>query len=350
MEQNTQPHQERTARARVLNWVKRRFDYEPGVRAARYQQLRTEVAGLLPATADKAAFDKLFNRTGGATPQWESLFEAEVQMITLLPLEALLIKHGNLSEEYASVAGSDLAAAYFARLAAPKDVTGPRNREEQLRFEAVDMLAQIQRLRIIRNGFAVMRKRITFIATLAAAVFCVLIAIFFLEITQDEQVKASETVQVAATGKRPLRVPFATTSIIIAGMLGGCVSALARLYLTPWTGELANGVDKLTHTFWGLVLNFALSILEGGIFAVLLYLAVMGNFFAGDLFPKFRDPPYEGEFKELRFFHMFFERGPRTHVDFAKAVVWAFAAGFVERLVPDFLNTLKPQLRLRTTG
>lgn len=88
-------------------WIKSRLEYKPGVRAARYQQVRTEFLSHWPADKDQDQRNKvaaaLERGEDGEPPPWDKLFEAEAAVISRLGLEALLVKHGNLGEEFAAV-------------------------------------------------------------------------------------------------------------------------------------------------------------------------------------------------------------------------------------------------------
>lgn len=78
----------------------------------------------------------------------------------------------------------------------------------------------------------------------------------------------------------------------------------------------------------------------GGVFAVVLYgLFMAQTLIAGDLFPSFEGcagASFDG-------LPSFSDCAPESNADVAKAFVWAFAAGFLERLVPNFISALAPQ-------
>lgn len=300
------------------------FRQDRGVRTARFEQLRTEFAANWPADRDDAArkpVEQVLGPGPRETPAWADLFHAEVAMILHLPPAALRLKHNNLKDEYAATAGSGLAAAYFARLADPTSCD-----EATTRNEATDMLAQIQRMRVTRHGFNDMRWRLTMIGTSFTIVFCLLMVAYWSIVTKSGEMGA----------RIPLK--FATTTLALTGVLGGCISALSRLYSISWTGEMALTLDELGHTSRGIGLNVVLSMLEGGIFAMLLYTIFASGMVEGTLFPRFKSD------SGTTYFHEHLEKGLVHHVDYAKAIVWAFIAGFSERLVPDFLNSLRSHL------
>mgnify|MGYP001627905873 CR=1 FL=1 len=74
----------------------------------------------------------------------------------------------------------------------------------------------------------------------------------------------------------------------------------------------------------------------GAIFGCILVLMFLGGFIAGDLFPALTQ-------SGLGFRDIFFGM---THVsNVAKLIVWAFVAGFSERLIPNLLNKLAAQIK-----
>lgn len=300
------------------------FRSEQQLRTARFDQLRTEFVANWPADRDpagRAECAKVLAPGNRPVPYWSELFAAEAQLIQHLSADPLRLKHAGLKDEYAVTVGATMAATYFARLSDPKTCT-----EDQFRTEAIDMLAQIQRMRVSRYAFNRMRTLLTFVATLFAITFCWLIVSYWGTVTPSQQAAASH-------------LPFALTTLVLMGMLGGCVSAVSRLYSIAWTGETALALDDLNHTSWGLALNLVTSTLEGGIFAMVLYAIFAGGLVEGALFPRFNETKVN-----TPFFHEFMEKGLATHGDLAKALVWAFIAGFSERLVPDFLRTFETRL------
>jgi hypothetical protein len=294
-----------------------------GGRTSRWRQLRAELSTIWPEerrAEAPAAVGRLLDSGAEQPPTWEAVLEAELNLVQSIGLPALRLKHGSLIDEFTALAEcSEYVSNYLGRLA-PAD----SSEEETLRAQALELTVQKHRLLKIRHGFNVIRSTVGLIATLLVLLFCGLIVGYFASETRTAQEQST----------------FATSMLVLAGMLGGCVSALSRLYSVAWSANLATGAENLGHLFWSLVINFLLAVIEGGIFAVLLYLAFMGNLVSGTLFPTFRNPVPT----DMNLFHIFLERGLNSHGDFAKALVWGFLAGFSERLVPDFLNTLGGKL------
>jgi hypothetical protein len=136
-------------------------------------------------------------------------------------------------------------------------------------------------------------------------------------------------------------VPPLVLVIFISGMFGALVSIVRRLQ-----GALANApvpdqagdLSALAHDKRAAVL----SLLCGGLFAVLLYVvfaAGFGELVGAELAPKFNTPttnlPNGADFR-----HFVNNIGPENGKAYAKVIVWSFVAGFFEQFVPDVLDRL----------
>lgn len=95
------------------------------------------------------------------------------------------------------------------------------------------------------------------------------------------------------------------------------------------------GLENASYYLW-------LSPLLGSIFAVTLTAMFVAGVLKGTLFPEFIKS--DGGSQGLPFFHFTWNTLPRTSEDYGKLFVWAFLAGFAERLVPDSLDTLAAKL------
>ena len=125
--------------------------------------------------------------------------------------------------------------------------------------------------------------------------------------------------------------------IVYWGILGGFVSSQRRMQKIPNNGDpliAVFGLDSAGYYLW-------LSPLLGAIFAVILALMFMGGVLQGTVFPAFYAP---GHAAGLTFFTFTWTTLPVSAVDYAKLFLWAFLAGFAERLVPDSLDHLSSKL------
>ena len=120
--------------------------------------------------------------------------------------------------------------------------------------------------------------------------------------------------------------------IFMVGSVGGCANNFRRIQKMT-SGSLAKA-DLTTRRL--ITIQIYTSPILGGVFAFALYLIFMAGFLQGSFFPKFKftDHPYDtyATFAALT--------EPATHADVAKAVLWAFIAGFSERLVPNFIDKI----------
>lgn len=109
------------------------------------------------------------------------------------------------------------------------------------------------------------------------------------------------------------------------GVLGGFVSLQQRL------SKILD--EELFHLRYHWV-NVLLVPLFGGIFALLFYLFTLSGTLEGAAFPTYTPDP--ATTADLSTF--FGETYPASGEDFAKLALWAFAAGFSERLVPNLIT------------
>jgi hypothetical protein len=125
--------------------------------------------------------------------------------------------------------------------------------------------------------------------------------------------------------------------IILAGMIGAFFSALTRLYqvdqasialITPTVQALGGGY---------LMMYSFVPPLVGAIAAVVLYLIFTGGLMSGSLFPEIGCLQDKDCSSITLMMQNYVPKGP---ADIGKALVWAFIAGFSERLVPDLLQGL----------
>jgi hypothetical protein len=123
------------------------------------------------------------------------------------------------------------------------------------------------------------------------------------------------------------------------GAAGAFVSLQRRIQSIPTSGDPIFNIFALEE---GMA-SVYLSPVSGALFAMLAYLLFTSGYLQGEIFPKFKEkenapaaPPVThslmtGYLREME---------PATTADLAKLLIWAFVAGFAERLIPDTLNRL----------
>jgi hypothetical protein len=135
--------------------------------------------------------------------------------------------------------------------------------------------------------------------------------------------------------------------VMLAGMIGALFSALTRLYnvdqarlalITPTVRDLG-GRYMIMYSFVPPVI--------GAIAAVVLYLIFIGQLIRGGMFPDISCRP---NMSCASLSDLMANYWPTNPQDYGKALVWAFAAGFSERLVPDLLQGLVSKQKAPTRG
>lgn len=127
--------------------------------------------------------------------------------------------------------------------------------------------------------------------------------------------------------------------IVYAGLIGGFVSSQRRMQGLPNEGDPLISVFGLDNAGYYLLL----SPLLGAIFAVILSLMFVGGILKGSIFPEFA-PVSDVGAQGLSFFHFTWYTLPKNSEEYGKLFLWAFIAGFAERLVPDSLDRLASKL------
>ena len=126
--------------------------------------------------------------------------------------------------------------------------------------------------------------------------------------------------------------------VVYFGIIGGFVSSQRRMQSIPTdTDPLVSifGLDNARYYLW-------LSPLLGGIFASILTLMFIAGVLQGTIFPDFHVPAKV--FGRSLFTIFAWQALPNGTESWAKLFVWAFLAGFAERLVPDSLDRLSSKL------
>ena len=120
--------------------------------------------------------------------------------------------------------------------------------------------------------------------------------------------------------------------IFFAGAVGAVVNNYYRL-ATLSTNTVA--LQAATQTDL-VVIQMYVSLLVAGILAFVAYGLFLSGLVQGSLFPVFEktQESYQGVTALLM------NLAPKTNLDAAKAILWAFIAGFSERFVPNIIDAL----------
>jgi hypothetical protein len=248
---------------------------------------------------------------------WGDVYLLENIIFSLQPAEIVERNAWIIRERFREVASSSLYDRYVAS-DFPKDTSTPEKRS-LLRADlsrVLDVLhwhyALIPMREKIRKSLTVkcMMLVITYTAILGVAVFW-----FY---------------------RYNLQFFTALICVVYWGIVGGFVSSQRRMQSIPSDGDPIVSVFGLANAGYYLWL----SPLLGAIFAVIITLMFMGGFLTGSVLPEFTH--HEGV--SLGFFKDMGQRMPINGENYAKLFVWAFLAGFAERLVPDSLDRLSTKL------
>lgn len=126
--------------------------------------------------------------------------------------------------------------------------------------------------------------------------------------------------------------------VVLCGAFGGAVSTQQRI-------QRSTVFDSYPRVTAILLASRKISIwvspVMGALFACVLYMLFAAELVSGALFPAIFVPsnPYPNH-TSMTFPLFVAAMGPIHGVDIAKVMVWAFVAGFAERLVPDTLERL----------
>ncbi|MCW1840579.1 hypothetical protein [Prosthecomicrobium hirschii] len=127
--------------------------------------------------------------------------------------------------------------------------------------------------------------------------------------------------------------------VAASGALGALFSSLFRLYHYEDLPRIFSDENMpklpLSHfIIYGLVPPFI-----GFVAATVLYLLFAADLISGSLFPKFRCAIGSNDVQSCKSFEDLMEYfSPASAIDYARALIWGFVAGFSERLVPDHLR------------
>jgi len=125
----------------------------------------------------------------------------------------------------------------------------------------------------------------------------------------------------------PLTEVSNVLSVFCIGALGGTTSTYYRLKDLPAERE----VNKVA------ILQVYTTPLVAGIFACILFIALVSQIIDGELFPNF---VYQEGSERGKFVEFLWAAYTESHSDSAKLFLWSFIAGFVERIVPNMIDKI----------
>ena len=252
---------------------------------------------------------------------WNDLFEVELLIANLLPLSRLSRHVWQLRLRYRDVVG---LAQYEAYLSSKPPELAPSNVDAKVyRADSEYLLTEIYVRYMLTPHNEKLRDDISRKVTrmILVGLLIIVIAAYIFGQTNG----FNDHVLEDSLG------PVNLVLVLFIGAMGGLCSMQQRYQSTPRDGDPVDNVLLLQQS-WSRLFMPAIS---GAIFAALLYFIIIGGLLSGELFPKINaQTPVASE----TMLHAIKVNRPNTVADYAKLVIWAFLAGFAERLVPDTLT------------
>jgi hypothetical protein len=379
-----------------------------------FDHLYSEYLSLKPSITDYSLLnllEEIQQRRLKHELTWSDIYTFDLTLMEFRPAENLIRKAFDARAKYRSVAGQKEYDEYLAskpldlgaiQLEQGADPPKPNVLiERELRADIRYLLSKFYlyyALLPMREG---LRDRMTKRAVVMTAVVVVVIGLALI---------ANITVSLRVPAFNEFSAVFITVlTVMLAGIVGGCISMLQRIQSTPSDGDALFNLAALTSGWRGIML----APVYGGIFAFFLFVMFAGGVLNGAVFPTIVTPsklqstsatsaanvpcapmptpspsqvqtattqelpqvkttntetPTQGQSPEsptpapspsppsvearsavLKIEEFLKETGPASGVSYALLIVWSFLAGFAERLVPDTLNRLV-QKNINTQG
>lgn len=335
---------------------------------------------------------------------WSDIYSFDLALVDVRPAESLIRKAFDSRARYRSVAGQKEYDEYLASkpmdlgsIPVDPDADPPKPNlliERELRADIRYLLSKFYLYYALLPVREELRDRLTKRAVLATTVV-VFLGVLFLVLNMGGSLVIRGLDQY-------LPVVVTVLTVMLAGIVGGCVSMLQRIQTAPSEGDALYNLAALTSGWRGIML----APLYGGIFACVLFVLFAGGILNGSVFPTIvtpsrrvssvtaspspviqnaaspapspaptaaptesPQPPVTGapnsssppvvrteaqtpetpasgpsaaqsRSSVLQVKDFLRETGPSSGVAYALLIIWSFLAGFAERLVPDTLNRL----------
>jgi len=149
----------------------------------------------------------------------------------------------------------------------------------------------------------------------------------------------------------PYKVNFPLPLLVfLSGSLGGVISNYQRISKIYENEVQENTISLTEHQSLIAIAQIYVTPLIGGIFGILLYAIFLTGIiqhitFDLALLPKITTS-VDNDFKGI--VKLFNSTGPARNKDAILIIIWAFVAGFSEKMVPNFLDKLADQLKTKS--
>jgi hypothetical protein len=274
---------------------------------AEYQTLLGDLKARNPRAVEMANTVEAHLASGDAT--WDDVHNLETALLELQPFEELTRRAWSLRADYKAVLGESLFNEYLRSL--PSDIDED---ESLLRADLRRVLSEFHRHRTLERAENDARKTNLTMALLGFACLLLLLVIAPGVLVLLHGVGAGSSEPSALLGTR---IDWLLPVAAFFGSIGGLVSVMQRIKRSESTD--VKSLEILPS--WPM----ALAPVMGAIGGLLICLLFRSELLKGSLFPDFSSTTKDPEFFKL--------------------TVWAFVAGFSEKLVPDTLDWLASNAR-----
>ncbi len=256
-----------------------------------FDHLASEYLALKPSITDFDALnllEQIYRKRQKEELNWSDIYAFDLALVDVRPPETLVHKAFDARAKYRAVAGQKEYDEYIA--SKPVDLgaiqvdpkaDAPRLGvviESELRADIKYLLGKFYlyySLLPVREG---LRDHLTRRAVIVTAIVVLAIA-------------AAIAINIGVLGRYPSieqysAVVVTVLTVVLSGIVGGCVSMLQRIQSTTSEGDALFNLAALTNGWRGILL----SPLYGGIFAFLLFILFAGGVLNGSVFPSIVTP------------------------------------------------------------
>ena len=262
-----------------------------------FDHLHSEYLALKPfitAPATIELLDSLHEKRLRCELTWSDIYSFDLSLVQARPLENLIRKAYDARAKYRSIAGQKEYDEYVAskppnlpEIHIDPSADPPQPEviiERALRADLEYLLSKVY----LYYAILPVRERLRDWLTKWAVVIT-LIAVFVIGMTIFINVRLNlfGSTAVGLENFNEISVVFVTVlTVVLAGIIGGCVSMLQRIQSAPSEGDALFNLAALTNGWKGIFL----SPLYGGIFAALLFVLFAAGLLEGSAFPKISTP------------------------------------------------------------
>lgn len=256
-----------------------------------FDHLNSEYLALKPSITDYGVLNRLeeiYQKRQQLQLTWSDIYTFDLTLVDLRPAESLVRKAYDARARYRSVAGQKEYDEYLASkpmdLGAVQidwDADPPKTDvliERELRADIKYLLNKVYlyyALLPMREG---LRDQMTKRAVVMTAVVVIVIGIALV---------VNITVSLKVVKFNEYSAVFITVlTVMLAGIVGGCISMLQRIQSTPSDGDALFNLAALTSGWRGIML----APVYGGVFAFILFVLFASGVLKGVVFPTIVTP------------------------------------------------------------